>query len=175
MPRRQSNVGAKTVDEQQMVPVEVYCVRFDVFNKIPVVLLKEKDEQRFLPIWIGMFEATQIEIALEGVPVPRPMSHDLMKSLLDSFGLRLDEIRIHDIIEGTFHAKMLVRNPNNEIFFVDARPSDAIALSLRTDSPIFVSKKILDDAAIVGDPPDDEEIKKFRDFISSVKPADFKD
>lgn len=158
-----------------MVPVEVYCVRFDVFNKIPVVLLKEKDEQRFLPIWIGMFEATQIEIALEGVPVPRPMSHDLMKSLLDNFALKLVETRIHDIIEGTFHAKMLVRNQKDELIYVDARPSDAIALSLRTESPIFVSRKIIDEAAITGNPPDDEEIQKFRDFISHIKPSDFKD
>ena len=161
--------------DEEMILVEVYCVRFDVFNKIPVVLLKEKDEQRFLPIWIGMFEATQIEIALEGVPVPRPMSHDLMKSLLDSFALKLQEIRIHDIIEGTFHAKMLVRNVNDELIYVDARPSDAIALSLRTESPIFVARKIIEEAAIVGNPPDDEEIRKFREFINKVKPSDFRD
>jgi uncharacterized protein len=163
------------LSNEEMVPVEVYCVRFDVFNKIPVVLLKEKDEQRFLPIWIGMFEATQIEIALEGVPVPRPMSHDLMKSLLDNFALKLEEIRIHDIIEGTFHAKMLVRNQKDELIYVDARPSDAIALSLRTASPIFVARKIIEEAAITGNPPNDDEIQKFRDFISSVKPSDFQD
>ena len=161
--------------DEEMVLVEVYCVRFDVFNKVPVVLLKDKDEQRFLPIWIGMFEATQIEIALQSVPVPRPMSHDLMKSLLDSFNLQLQEIRIHDIIDSTFHAKMLVRNPAGELILVDSRPSDAIALSLRTESPIFVSKKIIDEAAIVGSPPDDEEIRKFHDFVSEIKPSDFKD
>jgi uncharacterized protein len=158
-----------------MVPVEVYCVRFDILNKVPVVLLKDREEERYLPIWIGMFEATQIEIALEGVPVPRPMSHDLMKSLLDTSELKLKEIRIHDIIEGTFHAKILLNNINGEIVLVDARPSDAIALSLRTESPIFVSKRIIEKDAIVGSPPDDEEIQKFKDFISKVKPADFKD
>ena len=161
--------------DEEMIPVEVYCVRFDVFNKVPVVLLKDKDEDRYLPIWIGMFEATQIEIALEGVPVPRPMSHDLMKSLLETCDMKLQEIRIHDIIDGTFHAKILLNNTNGEILLVDARPSDAIALSLRTDSPIFVAKKIIEKDAIVGNPPDDEEIQKFKEFISKVKPADFKD
>jgi len=161
--------------DDEMVPVEVYCVRFDILNKVPVVLLKDKDEERYLPIWIGMFEATQIEIALEGVPVPRPMSHDLMKSLLETSALKLKEIRIHDIIEGTFHAKILLSNESGEVVLVDARPSDAIALSLRTESPIFVSKKIIEKDAIVGNPPDDEEIQKFKEFISKVKPADFKD
>jgi len=158
-----------------MIPVEVYCVRFDILNKVPVVLLKDKDEDRYLPIWIGMFEATQIEIALEGVPVPRPMSHDLMKSILESSDLKLKEIRIHDIIEGTFHAKILLANTTGDVLLVDARPSDAIALSLRTESPIFVSKRIIEKDAIVGNPPDDEEIQKFKDFISNVKPADFRE
>jgi len=158
-----------------MVPVEVYCVRFDVFNKVPVVLLKEKEQPRYLPIWIGMFEATQIEIALEGVVVPRPMSHDLMKSLLDTYKVHLQEIRIHDLVEGTFHAEILLEDGSGGIKLVDARPSDAIALSLRTDSPIFVAKKIIDEAAIEGNPPTDDEIDQFRNFISNIKPGDFKD
>jgi hypothetical protein len=160
---------------KDLVPVEVYCVRFDVLNKIPVVLLKDKDQQRFLPIWIGMFEATQIEIALEKVPVPRPMSHDLMKSLLENFSVSLKETHIHDIIEGTFHARLVMGRNGEDNVEVDARPSDAIALSLRTGTPIFVSAHIIEEAAIVGKVPDDEEIQKFRDFISKVKPSDFKD
>jgi uncharacterized protein len=162
-------------EKKNLVAVEVYCVRFDVLNKIPVVLLKDKNAQRFLPIWIGMFEATQIEIALEKVSVPRPMSHDLMKSILDSFSIELRETVIHDIIEGTFHAKLMMGVENGEEFAVDARPSDAIALSLRTGAPIFVAAHIIEEAAIVGKVPDDEEIQKFKDFISNVKPSDFKD
>ena len=161
--------------KKEMIPVEVYCVRFDVLNKIPVVLLKDRDEQRFLPIWIGMFEATQIEIALEKVPVPRPMSHDLMKSLLENFGVSLKETHIHDILEGTFHARLIMGRENEKAMEVDARPSDAIALSLRTGTPIFVAAHIIEEAAIVGKAPDDEEIQKFREFISKVKPSDFKD
>lgn len=162
-------------EEKQLVPVEVYCVRFDVMNKIPVVLLKDANQQRFLPIWIGMFEATQIEIAMEKVPVPRPMSHDLMKSMLESFSVSLKETHIHNIIEGTFHARLIMAREGAEDVEVDARPSDAIALSLRTGTPIFVSAHILDHNALVGKAPDDEEIQKFRDFISKVKPSDFKD
>jgi uncharacterized protein len=165
--------------EREMIQVEVYCVRFDVLNKVPVVLLKDMSRQRFLPIWIGMFEATQIEIALEKVPVPRPMSHDLMKSILDQFQLELRETQIHDIIEGTFHARLIMGRDGQSPLEVDARPSDAIALSLRTGTPIFVSSHIIDEAAIVGKAPDkapdDEEIQKFREFISNIKPGDFKD
>jgi len=164
------------VDEDYIL-CEVHCVRFDVFNKIPVVLLKDSEEERFLPIWIGMFEATQIEIALESVPVPRPMSHDLMKSFLETFELIPEEVRIHDIIEGTFHAKIMVRrgNGDSEPVPIDSRPSDAIALSLRTKTPIYVARKIIEEAAIVGKVPDDEEIQKFKDFIANIKPSDFKD
>ncbi|MEW6200821.1 MAG: bifunctional nuclease family protein [bacterium] len=158
-----------------IVQVEVYCVRFDVFNKIPVVLLKDISRQRFLPIWIGMFEATQIEIALEKIHVPRPMTHDLMKSILDTLSIELQQIVIHTIIEGTFHAKMIIREHGGNTMEVDARPSDAIALSLRTETPIFVSKRILDEASIEGNEPDEEEIRKFKDFISNIKPSDFKD
>ncbi|MEW5946575.1 MAG: bifunctional nuclease family protein [bacterium] len=158
------------------VEVEVHCVRFDVFNKVPVVLLKDKSAPRFLPIWIGMFEATQIEIALEKIPVPRPMSHDLMKSFLETFNIQLEKIIIHDIVEGTFHARIiLTQTGNGEVLEVDARPSDAIALSLRTQSPIFVTSRILNEAAIVGKDPDDEEIQKFKEFISNIKPSDFTD
>ncbi|MFH1538604.1 MAG: bifunctional nuclease family protein [bacterium] len=157
------------------VEVEVHCVRFDVVNKIPVVLLKDAEKQRFLPIWIGMFEATQIEIAIEKIPVPRPMSHDLMKSILDTFKLKLDHIVVHDIVEGTFYAKLILHDSAGQTIEVDARPSDAIALSLRTQTPIFVADHILNEAAITGKEPDDGEIQKFKEFISSVKPSDFKD
>ena len=163
--------------EGDFVQCEVHCVRFDVFNKVPVVLLKDIEDQRYLPIWIGMFEATQIEIALEKVPVPRPMSHDLMKSILETFDLKAEEVRIHDIIEGTFHAKIMVRpmKTGEDPLAIDARPSDAIALSLRTATPIYVARKIIEEAAFVGKAPDDEEIQKFKDFIANIKPGDFKD
>ncbi len=159
--------------DEEMVAVEVHCVRFDMLNKVPVVILKDKLAERYLPIWIGVFEATQIEIALEGVHVPRPMSHDLMKSILETADLSLKETRIHDIIEGTFHAKMLIEKTAGGDIFVDARPSDAIALSLRTNSPIYVSKRIIENDSIPA--PDEEEVQKFREFISTIKPADFKD
>lgn len=156
------------------IKVEVHCVRFDVVNKIPVVLLKDPVKERFLPIWIGMFEATQIEIAIEKIPVPRPMSHDLMKTILDTFSLQLDHIVVHDIKDGTFFAKLVIQQDGGSIE-VDARPSDAIALSLRMQTPIFVENHILEEAAITGKEPDDEEIQKFKEFLSNVKPGDFQD
>ncbi len=162
---------------QDMVRVLVHCVRFDSWNKTPVVLLKNETEDWFLPIWIGMFEATQIEIALEKVPVPRPMTHDLLNSLLTAFDLSLEGVYIHDISGGTFFACLNILKSEEfggETVTLDSRPSDAIALALRTGSPIYVSRKIVREASINSSvPPDDEELQKFKNFVDSIKPGDF--
>lgn len=168
--------------DENFVLCDVHGVKFDSLSNVPVVLLKEKETDRFLPIWIGMFEATQIEIALDKVKVPRPMSHDLMKSFLDTFNLHARFVRIHDIIDGTFHAKIMVSvGGGDELVPIDARPSDAIALSLRTMTPIYVARKIIDEAAVSAKQDEnqsenqtEDEAKQFHDFVQSLKPNDFK-
>ncbi len=156
-----------------MKQMEVWSVRIDMVTKMPVVLLKDISSSTYLPIWIGVFEATQIQLAIENIPVPRPMTHDLMKQIIEKLNVKLKEIQIYSIVDGTFHAKLMLTN-NSKLYEIDARPSDAIALSLRTGSPIFVAEEIIKEAGIIEQKDDDEEIKRFRDFISTLKPSDFK-
>lgn len=144
----------------------------DLLTHDPVVILKDIEGKRHLPILIGPFEATAIALALEGTQVPRPLSHDLMKSVIESLKARVDRIVIHDIQENTFFAKVVLESAAGPLE-IDARPSDSIALALRTGSPIYVSDKIiLED---VDERSRDERIEEsdFKRFIDDLKPSDF--
>ncbi|MCL5037311.1 MAG: bifunctional nuclease family protein [Chloroflexi bacterium] len=145
----------------------------DLLTHDPVVILKDMEGKRYLPILIGPFEATAIALALEGTKVPRPLSHDLMKGIINSLNARVLRIIIHDIKDNTFYAKVILEDDGKTVE-VDARPSDSIALALRTDAPIFVSEKIiLEETVIDKDAPEDTELKKFRQFVENMKPGDF--
>ncbi len=148
----------------------------DLLTHDPVVILKDMDGTHYLPILIGPFEATAIALALEGAPVPRPLSHDLMRSMLDTLGGRLEQVIIHDIRDATFFAKLIVRIADR-MEEIDARPSDGIALALRTKTPIFVSDNITleeSTAETSGDGEDDSGVlNKFKRFLEDLKPSDF--
>ena len=145
----------------------------DLLTHDPVVILKDMEGKRYLPILIGPFEATAIALALEGTKVPRPLSHDLMKGIINSLNARVLRIIIHDIKDNTFYAKVVLEDDGKTVE-VDARPSDSIALALRTDAPIFVSEKIiLEETVIDKDAPEDTELRKFRQFVENMKPGDF--
>jgi bifunctional DNase/RNase len=146
----------------------------DLLTHDPVVILKDADGSHFLPILIGPFEATAIALALEGAPVPRPLSHDLMRSILESLGAHLEQVVIHDIKESTFFAKLVVRT-NGDLQEIDARPSDGIALALRVQAPIYVSDKIVLEESISEKtrPVDDAEMARFKKFLEDLKPSDF--
>lgn len=144
----------------------------DLMTHDPVVILKDVDGKRFLPILIGPFEATAIALALEGTPVPRPLSHDLMKSIIQSLKAKVARIIIHDIQENTFYAKVVLE-VNGGVVEIDARPSDSIALALRTNAPIFVSERIILEETIVDKQQEDEASKKFKDFMDTLKPKYF--
>ena len=158
-----------------MRQMKVDKLGIDLLTHDPVVILKDLDGSHYLPILIGPFEATAIALALEGAPVPRPLSHDLMRTLLETLGGRLEQVVIHDIRESTFFAKLLVRI-GDRMEEIDARPSDGIALALRTQTPIYVSDKIvLEEASTTETKPADEgDMDKFRQFLDSLKPSDFK-
>ncbi|MDQ6930783.1 MAG: bifunctional nuclease family protein [Candidatus Eremiobacteraeota bacterium] len=145
----------------------------DLLTHDPVVILKDLEGKRFLPILIGPFEATSIALALEGAPVPRPLSHDLMRTLLETLDAHLEQIVIHDIRESTFFAKLVVR-ANGELQEIDARPSDGIALALRMKAPIFVSDKIILEEAVADKGGDEQDMHRFKKFIDELKPSDFK-
>jgi bifunctional DNase/RNase len=157
-----------------MRQMKVDKLGIDLLTHDPVVILKDLEGKRYLPILIGPFEATAIALALEGTPVPRPLSHDLMRTMLESLQARLEHIVIHDIKDSTFFAKLIVRT-NGDTQEIDARPSDGIALALRMQAPIYVSDKIVLEETVADKKTEQEEVAKFRRFIEDLKPSDFKD
>jgi bifunctional DNase/RNase len=157
-----------------MRQMKVDKLGIDLLTHDPVVILKDLEGKRYLPILIGPFEATAIMLALEGQQVPRPLSHDLMRMLLETLQARLEHIVIHDIKDSTFFAKLVVRT-NGEVQEVDARPSDGIALALRMQAPIYVSDKIVLEETVPDKKAEQEDIQRFKRFIEELKPGDFKD
>lgn len=146
----------------------------DLLTHDPVVILKDLEGKRYLPILIGPFEATAIALALEGTQVPRPLSHDLMKSVIEALRARVDRIVIHDIQENTFYAKVVLES-NVGPLEIDARPSDSIALALRTNSPIYVSERIILEETVEDKTVESEkkDLSDFKKFIEDLKPSDF--
>lgn len=155
-----------------MVKLSLVGVRVELPANQPIVLLKEEDGERFLPIWIGAFEATAIAFALQGVETARPMTHDLFKNVLEDLGVSIEQVLINDLVEGTFYAEIKMNREKLE-HVISARPSDAIALAVRMEVPIFAEEKVLDEASILIESTDEEEIKRFRDFLDHVEPQDF--
>ena len=155
-----------------MIELSLVGVRVELPSNQPVVLLKEREGKRYLPIWIGVPEAHAIAMALQGSPTPRPMTHDLMKSLLDAVGVNVESITITELRDSIFYAFVhMSRNGSN--FEVSSRPSDAIALAVRSSVPIFAAEEVLAEASI--DVPDEEEqeVEKFREFLDQITPEDF--
>ncbi len=156
-----------------MRQMKVDKLGIDLLTHDPVVILKDMDGSHYLPILIGPFEATAIALALEGAPVPRPLSHDLMRSILETLEASLEQVIIHDIKDSTFFAKLIVRS-DGELQEIDARPSDGIALALRMQAPIYVSDKIvLEEATPEKKPIDETEMSRFKKFLDDLKPSDF--
>lgn len=158
-----------------MVELQLVGVRVELPTNQPIVLLKEREGSRFLPIWIGAVEATAIAFALQGVVTQRPMTHDLMKNLLDELSVTVDKIEITELREGTFYAVIRLRS-NGVSYEVSSRPSDAIALAVRTGVPIFAAEDVLGEASITmrDDEEEETEVEKFREFLDQVTPEDFK-
>ena len=155
-----------------MIEVKVVNVAIDANSKMPVIVLKEKTGEKTLPIWIGLFEAQAIALALENVKPPRPLTHDLAKSLIEKLKGKVDKVVISDLKNNTFYAQILIRK-NGESIKVDSRPSDAIALALRLDVPIFINEIVLDKVAIGGKPIGEDELEEFRKKLRDLKPEDF--
>lgn len=148
--------------------VEIKGLMLDPSSNVPIVILRDIQSQLFLPIWIGVFEANAIALRLEGIEPPRPMTHDLLRAAFEQLGGTVEKIVISDLRESTFFAIIHVRNQERSLA-IDARPSDAIALALRTQSPIFVLRSVLDKAQAVDlatDATDEEKLKKWLEEIS---------
>jgi len=152
-----------------MKPVEVVGVRVEMPSNQPIVLLRESGSERYLPIWIGAVEATAIAFAQQGVVPQRPLTHDLMRDVLDALASPLQEVRITRLEEGVFFADLVFASGTQ----VSARPSDAIALALRTGSPIYAADTVLEEAGVAIPDEQEDEVEKFREFLDQISPEDF--
>src|SRR5919198_1507864 len=154
----------------------IYGVSFDLVGKQPIVLLKTADGNKFLPIWIGHPEAAAILMKLKGARTPRPMTHDLVTDLLDKLEARVVRIAVTELRENTFYAVVTVAVDGSEIE-IDSRPSDAIALAVRADAPIFADDSVIEESAIEFEHEEDvnqeEVVEEFKKFLDEVKPEDF--
>lgn len=155
-----------------MIPVLVKEIAFDL-SLSPVVLLVDESEQRVLPIWVGPFEAQAIAMAIQGVLVPRPMTHDLFKSLCEHLGVTVRSVIINDIKDGTYFAEMYLQTASGEII-VDSRPSDAIALALRTGAKMYISEKVADYTISVDELIDESQQEELHRLLGFEGPDEYK-
>jgi len=158
-----------------MVKMEIYGVSFDLVGKTPIVLLKTEDGNRFLPIWIGHPEAAAILMKLQDAPVPRPMTHDLAADIVRQLGCEIVSVTVTELRESTFYASITVRQDGHEIE-IDSRPSDAIAIAIRVDAPIYAADEVIEESALEfeGDEPAEEEmVSQFKQFLETVTPEEF--
>jgi bifunctional DNase/RNase len=153
----------------------IYGVSFDLVGKQPIVLLKTVEGNRFLPIWIGQAEASAILLKLQGNDSPRPMTHDLLLTTLRELGSTVERVAVTELRDSTFFARITVGRDGASLE-IDARPSDAIALAVRCDAPIFVADDVMTTSSIEmdedGDDPEDQ-IEEFKRFLDDVRPEDF--
>lgn len=149
--------------------VDVVGVRVEMPANQPIVLLKEVAGDRYLPIWIGATEATAIAFAQQGVVPPRPLTHDLLRDVLEALGQQLTQVRITELRDGVYYAELVLSGGAE----VSARPSDAIALALRTGSPIYAADTVLGEAGIAIPDEQEDEVEKFREFLDQISPEDF--
>lgn len=165
-----------------MIPVRIASISVDSVNNAPVVLLREVDAEgafvgeQVLPIWIGHPEAMAILLGMQDAEAPRPLTHDLFINTLTELGYRIERVEITRLDSGTFFAELTLDGPAGTIV-IDARPSDSMALAVRTDCPVLVSEAVMDEASVIPEPVDEEaeeeEVERFREFLDHVDPADF--
>ena len=159
------------------IGMEVIGVRVEMPSNQPILLLKEIDGSRFLPIWVGASEASAIAFAQQGVEPPRPLTHDLMRELVESLDATLTAVHLTEMKDGVFYANLIIRTGESTPMTISARPSDAIALALRTHSNILASSELLDDAGIEipaqESGAENQEVERFRAFLDEINPEDF--
>ncbi|MBN2073087.1 MAG: bifunctional nuclease family protein [Actinobacteria bacterium] len=158
---------------KKLIKMGLEGVRIELPSQKPILLLKEENGNRYLPIWIGPFEASAIALEMSHIKTPRPMTHDLIVNIIKNLGIKIDNIEISDIKENTFYAVITIIGKNIKKIRIDSRPSDAIATAVRTKCDIFAAEHVLDSSGLVIQSID-EEVDKFKDFLEHVRPEDFK-
>jgi len=164
----------KEEKEKKLIKMSLEGVRIELPSQKPIILLKEEDGNRYLPIWIGPFEASAIALEMSHIRTPRPMTHDLIINIIRNLKIKIDNIEISELRDNTFYAIINIINQENRLVKIDSRPSDAIATAVRSKCDIFVEEKVLDLGGLVIQTID-EEVNKFRDFLDHIEPEDFKD
>ncbi|AEH23264.1 protein of unknown function DUF151 [Thermodesulfobacterium geofontis OPF15] len=166
------------------IKMVIHGIAMDPLSNSPVMLLKEVDGDRILPIWIGVLEATSIAAKLENIQFPRPLTHDLMKNIFDFLGVKIPKIEIVDLRENTYYA-IITLNIEGKTYDIDARPSDAVALALRTGAEIFVNEEVLQKSQLYTETPStekegelvvttEEEKEKLKEILENLDPKLFK-
>ncbi|HUR82642.1 MAG TPA: bifunctional nuclease family protein [Thermoanaerobaculia bacterium] len=153
----------------ELIAMSIKGLMLDPVSNSPIVVLKDDDEKFFLPIWVGIFEANAIALQLENITTPRPMTHDLLRNLIAELNGRVLRIVINDLRDSTFFAQIRLA-VGNDTLEVDARPSDAIALALRTEAPIFVAQSVLDQAQTLT--PDEDTEEQSKKWFENLSPED---
>ena len=153
------------------IEMSIKGLMVDPITNMPIVILRDKDGQHVLPIWVGIFEANAIALQIENVSTPRPMTHDLLRNVIHDLQASVQKIVVCDLQENTFYA-LIYLSLNGDTLAVDARPSDAIALALRARAPIFVEEKVIDHAKTVDMAPDREETERLQKWLESLDPDD---
>ena len=159
-----------------LIPMVILGLGVDSSSKNPIVVLKEVDGERMLPIWIGVLEANAIATELEGVKLLRPMTHDLVKNILDTVEIKVNKVEVCDLKDNTYYALIHITHKGKEIA-IDARPSDSLAISLRTNAPVFVAEEVMNKSSHVDLKlaPEDksEEGMKWLKILEDIDPDDF--
>ncbi len=162
-----------------MIEMKVKGLTLDPLTNMPIVILKDLEGKKALPIWVGIFEANAIALEMEQVTTPRPMTHDLIKNILEGITAHVNRVVVNDLKDNTFYA-VISLNFNGSEVLVDSRPSDAIALALRVNAPIFVETKVIEEARsidfteqVAGKESDEEMGEDWKNWLENLKPDDF--
>ena len=157
------------------IPMNISTVTVDPLSNSPIVILKEIDGDKILPIWIGIMEATAIASELENIKFSRPMTHDLLKNIMDTLDVKVTKVEVCDLRENTYYALIHLITSDGKEYAVDSRPSDALALSLRVNAPIFVRDEVLKKSTRLTENSgsDSEKGNKWKDILEALKPEDF--
>lgn len=155
------------------VPMDLVGIRLELPTNTPIMLLREQGGDRYLPIWIGTPEATAIALAHDGIQTKRPLTHDLVTALIEELGASVDSVVVTELRGGTFYADLTV-TIGDDTHHISARPSDAVAIAVRAQAPLFADKHLMDQAGVhIQDENDEDAIEKFKEFLERIDPTDF--
>jgi bifunctional DNase/RNase len=153
------------------IEMSIKGLMVDPITNTPIVILRDKDGDRVLPIWVGIFEANAIALQIENVTTPRPMTHDLLRNVIQDLKASVERVVVSDVQDNTYYA-MIYLGLNGETLAIDARPSDAIALALRTRAPIFVEERVVDHARTVDFTPEKPDSERLQKWLENLDPDD---